>query len=386
MQFLYLEHQKAGQLQAALEHETSKRAADRTGRIRTQQKLREAVKAEIHTQGGQLMKYIGHVQTPFPDRRGTPRQPLLVPAAHGRIQFDRKLIQKDHFQELAQFSHIFVLFVFHENTNTDSASAGSSSKTSVAKIAPPRLGGKKVGCLSTRSPHRPNPIGLSVCEVVGVGDDYIDIRSVDFVDGTPVLDVKPYIPYDLVPTPPDHQLPMARRADGTPLQHTVLRVPEWINEADVPMREVVFSAPAMQGIEMLTSRGSDSSSSSSSKMRFCRSAAHAVELITQVLRQDVRGVKQGRTHAAAPNVHDMSKSHGWSTAKHDQGQEQGQTQGQVFLVRLDGMAIEVTFGADKVVVDTVTPVPRSTAETPHGTPATHTELELEPCAVLENTM
>ena len=55
----------------------------------------------------------------------------------------------------------------------------------IIQIAPPRLKGKKVGCLSTRSPHRPNNVGLSVCELLSVGEDYIDIRSIDFVHGTP---------------------------------------------------------------------------------------------------------------------------------------------------------------------------------------------------------
>ena len=63
------------------------------------------------------------------------------------------------------------------------------------------------GCLSTRSPHRPNPIGLSICEIHAVGDDYIEISSLDLVDGTPVLDVKPVIPYDLIPF--KGEIPMA---------------------------------------------------------------------------------------------------------------------------------------------------------------------------------
>jgi len=297
------------------------------------------------------------------------------------------LIQKDHFQELSQFSRIFVLFVFHENTNTDSASASNSNKTSTAKIAPPRLGGKKVGCLSTRSPHRPNPIGLSVCEVIGVGDDYIDIKSVDFVDGTPVLDVKPYIPYDLVPTLPDHQLPMARKADGSALQHTVLRVPDWIREADVPMREVHFSPQAMAGIQQLTSRCS--SGSTGSKMRFCRTVDQAVDLITQVLRQDVRGVKQGRTNiasapaAAASNTgtyRDRSSdtiSLGQSRDQQEQGRGQGQGQGQVFMVRLDGMVIDVTFEADRVVVDRVHAAPRGSAATQVCAATAEAETETE---------
>ncbi len=60
----------------------------------------------------------------------------------------------------------------------------------LAKIRPPRLHGQKVGCLSTRSPHRPNEIGLSVCEIVSVGPDYLELRAVDMVHGTPILDGK----------------------------------------------------------------------------------------------------------------------------------------------------------------------------------------------------
>ena len=72
--------------------------------------------------------------------------------------------------------------MFHENTNTDA--------TSLAKIKPPRLFGKKVGCLSTRSPHRPNALGLSVCEVISVTNESIELACIDMMDGTPVLDSK----------------------------------------------------------------------------------------------------------------------------------------------------------------------------------------------------
>ena len=102
-------------------------------------------------------------------------------------------VKAAHFQELTQFSHVWVLFVFHENTNTDKAENGGRPHTCQAKIAPPRLKGKKVGCLSTRSPHRPNNLGLSVCEVLSVGDDYIDIRSIDFVHGTPGTCVRVFL-------------------------------------------------------------------------------------------------------------------------------------------------------------------------------------------------
>ena len=337
---LYKEHAQCEILSKELEHEHVKREADRKGRIRSQQKAREKVQEGIQENGGHSMAYIGHIRSPFPDRRGTPRQPLLVPAAHGRIVFNKHLIQKDHFQELAQFSHVFVLFVFHENTDTDSKHVG---KVCNAKISPPRLGGKKVGCLSTRSPHRPNPIGLSVCEVLHVGENYIDLKSIDFVDGTPVLDIKPYIPYDVVRMPEDNDtanltlvknhashgegyLPMAHSADGSALQNTTLRVPDWIREADVPMRTVEFTSDAQASLHKMYAVVK-TVKTTAKMLRFCKDAAHAVELITQVLRQDVRGVKQGRV-----------------------SQEQDGDTHQSYMVRLDCMSIDVSFLVDKVIV------------------------------------
>lgn len=171
---------KVEKLEADLEKQKKLRQDERNARINSQKQSRKDAldnKREV----GFTFRPIGYVESPFPDRRGTPRQPLLVPAAKGIIRFDKKLVQYQHFEELVQFSHIWVTFVFHENTNTE-----KSSK--VAKIRPPRLHGAKVGCLTTRSPHRPNEIGLSVCEIASVGKDYIEVRCLDMVHGTPVLD------------------------------------------------------------------------------------------------------------------------------------------------------------------------------------------------------
>jgi tRNA-Thr(GGU) m(6)t(6)A37 methyltransferase TsaA len=168
--------------EGALEKQTKLRAVERAGRISVQQAKRQTVVKKIESEGYNFHP-IGVVESPFPDRRGTPRQPSLVPAARGKIRFNKKLIQSDHFKELSQFSHVWVLFVFHNNTNTE-------KEALAARIKPPRLHGTKVGCLSTRSPHRPNNIGLSVCEVIGVGPDFLELRCIDMVDGTPVLDGK----------------------------------------------------------------------------------------------------------------------------------------------------------------------------------------------------
>ena len=154
---------------------------ERQGRILAQQKNRNKVAAEVVEKGHNL-EPIGYLESPYLECFGTPRQPVLVPAAQGRIRFDKAKIQHEHFAELKEFSHLWVIFMFHENTNTDT--------TMNAKIRPPRLFGTKVGCLSTRAPHRPNAIGLSVCEIVSVDKDSIEICCIDMVNGTPILDSK----------------------------------------------------------------------------------------------------------------------------------------------------------------------------------------------------
>ena len=188
----YEKSREVCQLSSELDKQRELRRVERAGRISAQQASRDKV-IKSQLEHGYTFRAIGHIESPFPDRRGTPRQPSLVPAATGRIRFDRSLVQLHHFEELREFSHVWVLFVFHANTNADKASsstsgASSKTKTKAAKIKPPRLHGAKVGCLSTRSPHRPNDIGLSVCEVLGVGVDYLELRCLDMVDGTPVLD------------------------------------------------------------------------------------------------------------------------------------------------------------------------------------------------------
>lgn len=134
---------------------------------------------------------IAFVQSPFKERYGVPRQPGLVKNAIGRILFRKDPDLKTALKTLEQFSHLWVIFVFHNH-------GGNKWKPS---IRPPRLGGRtKVGVLASRSPHRPNPIGISVVTIQKVILDneegpIIEIGGLDMIDGTPVLDVKPYIPY-----------------------------------------------------------------------------------------------------------------------------------------------------------------------------------------------
>jgi tRNA-Thr(GGU) m(6)t(6)A37 methyltransferase TsaA len=126
---------------------------------------------------------IGIVKSCFRDKFGTPRQPGLVPMAEAIIEILPKFQPEFSLQGLEQFSHLWVIFHFHQNTN----------KKFNAKVHPPRLGGETVGLFASRTPHRPNPIGLSLVEIVSVEKNSVVVRSHDLVDGTPVLDIKPYI-------------------------------------------------------------------------------------------------------------------------------------------------------------------------------------------------
>eukprot|EP01039_Chlorochromonas_danica_P004748 gene4748-5203_t len=262
------------QQQDEIKHQKQLRQDERLGRIAIESKHRKLKIQEELTDGQVNWQIIGTVESPFPDRRGTPRQPILVPAGKGLIRFNKKIIQFSHYAELAQFSHLWVIFQFHENTNYASVMNKTQSK---AKIRPPRLHGKSVGCLSTRSPHRPNAVGLSVCEIVEVNQEGIIISCLDMVDGTPVLDVKPYIPYDLLPS--DYILPMMIDCPSRKL-----KVPDWVIDWDVPMRNVQFSSHAEEGLAMACSTSKQSS------LRHSHSVEEARDLIVQVLRQDIRGL------------------------------------------------------------------------------------------------
>jgi tRNA-Thr(GGU) m(6)t(6)A37 methyltransferase TsaA len=139
---------------------------------------------------------IAVIRTPFTQRFGIPRQPGLVPEARGVVKFGPDPDFQHALKGLEQFSHLWLVFVFHSH-------GGNKWKPT---IRPPRLGGKaKMGVLASRSPHRPNPIGLSVVKIRKIdlnakGGPEIEVEGVDLLDGTPILDIKPYIPYaDSVP-------------------------------------------------------------------------------------------------------------------------------------------------------------------------------------------
>ena len=237
--------------------------------------------------------------------------------------------------------------IFHENTNLHTATGSlPPGKTYTAKIAPPVLGGKKVGVFATRTPHRPNPIGLSVVRLdsISTSPNAIHISGVDLVNGTPVIDIKPYVPsYDSVPgaTSPEwtHQDPNAntrrRKVTFQPVSrrpracvHTHARAPDPApNPAPSPAalaRRVVglcwCCGAAVRCIRQLRCQGGRSIPPSPTppptpwqctlacllqaaehalqtlytKSRYYDSCAALREALAEVLHLDIRSVHQGR--------------------------------------------------------------------------------------------
>jgi len=138
---------------------------------------------------------IATIHSCYKEKFGIPRQPGLVDSP-ATIEIDAAYSQDEAFRELETFSHIWVIFVFH----------GISNKKWNPTVRPPRLGGnQRIGVFASRSMFRPNPVGLSVVELESVerknNKIVLNIVGGDFLDLTPVLDIKPYIPYaDLVDT------------------------------------------------------------------------------------------------------------------------------------------------------------------------------------------
>lgn len=130
---------------------------------------------------------IAFARSPYARRIDAPHQATVVAGtesgalAEATIEFVEG-VPSAAFRDLAGFEHIWLVFVFHRSEGWK------------AEVRPPRGGGKR-SVLATRSPHRPNPIGLSAVELVAVEERILRVRGMDLLDGTPILDIKPYVPY-----------------------------------------------------------------------------------------------------------------------------------------------------------------------------------------------
>ncbi len=137
-----------------------------------------------------IVEPIGVIRSCFTEKFGIPRQPGLVKQAHASLEFFKPFNREEMVRGLENFSHLWVHFLFHETV----------VEGWKPTVRPPWLGGKKrVGVFATRSPHRPNHIGLSVVRLENIQinkrQPVLELSGIDFLDQTPVIDIKPYIPY-----------------------------------------------------------------------------------------------------------------------------------------------------------------------------------------------
>lgn len=301
----------------ALEAEVARahklRQDERNGRTAAEKKLRKgavpaAAEAKADDPQQQLRRYrpIGRIESCFVERRGTPRQGLLVPAARARLRVDARVIQpRAALDGLEAFSHVWLLYEFHENTNAAKAPGHGAANEACpqvrAKVHPPGLGGERIGLFATRTPHRPNPIGLSVARLLSIEGDTLLLGGADLIEGTPVLDVKPYLRHDV---------------------HADACVPSWCeNRTDAScIAEVRFSEAA---------GGQLAAAVEAHALRFYTDAATARAAIEQTLQLDIRSVHQGR------------------------GQASDAADGQAYACRFDALHVRFTTYATHVLVASV---------------------------------
>lgn len=137
------------------------------------------------------MQIIAHMKSDFPDKFGIPRQSGLVQDLHSTIIFEPEFRNPDALRGLEDFSHLWIIWQFSKAVRSDWSPT----------VRPPRLGGnKRMGVFATRTPFRPNEIGLSSVKILSIENTekygpVIHVAGADLMDSTPIFDIKPYIPY-----------------------------------------------------------------------------------------------------------------------------------------------------------------------------------------------
>jgi len=221
--------------------------------------------AEAAGEASWVVRPIGRIRSPFVEKNGTPRQGCVVPSARAKLRLclaahPPGTLNASHALEgLGAFSHVWLLWLF----DRDSRSAAKS------KVRPPRLDGAKTGLYSTRTPHRPNRVGLSLVRLLAVEGDTLHLSGVDLCDGTAVVDVKPYVPF-------------ADTAEGA-------SVAPWLADTrqQTPDLEVVWSEAAAAELRALLPQ-----------LRLLRGEDQARAAVSEVLAADPRSVHWRQTRAA----------------------------------------------------------------------------------------
>ncbi|MCW8091533.1 tRNA (N6-threonylcarbamoyladenosine(37)-N6)-methyltransferase TrmO [Alteromonas sp. ASW11-130] len=207
---------------------------------------------------------IGEIHTPFQQKFAIPRQPNLANAL-GQITFNAEIFHPEMLRGIEQFSHLWLVFIFHQTLD----------RGFKPLVKAPRLGGnRKTGVFASRSTHRPNNLGLSVVKNAGIatinGETVLHVRGVDILHGTPLVDIKPYLPYADCISEAREQLTLA---------------------ADIPSRNVQFSEGATNTLAKFVGRYPD---------------LH--ELIVDVLKQDPRPAYKQKEHSD-PKIYKVQLYH-----------------------------------------------------------------------------
>lgn len=169
------------------------------------------------------LKPIGVLRADFKQKFGTPRQGSLAKNARATLELAPEWKGRGILSGLEGFSHVWVLTYLHL----------SNTKRQRGKVHPPRLQGKKIGVMASRSPHRPNNIGLTLARIVQCEGDTLKLSEIDIVEGTPILDIKPYVAQADRP---------AKFKGG------------WTDAVDIAPRKCVFSKDALTNIRDLTAQ------------------------------------------------------------------------------------------------------------------------------------
>ena len=176
------------------------------------------------------LKKIAVIHTDFPEKFGIPRQSGLT-AAEGKVIFEPGYRNPDALKGIEEYSHLWLIWGFSKIPDKDWQPT----------VRPPRLGGnRRMGVFATRSPFRPNPVGLSLVELVSREETKLQgtvllVRGVDMLDGTPVYDIKPYLPY--VEAKEDAAGGFASRVKDENLQ---VEIPEtWMEKIPEDKREIL---------------------------------------------------------------------------------------------------------------------------------------------------
>lgn len=289
---------------------------ERSARLKAEAALLSAASARTAAEGYPLFS-IGKIISPFtadhgvgvgmagtaPTLRGAPRQGALAPDTRAVLQLN-SFLPPAALEGLAEYSHVFVFWLFNDDDSKPRTTSSPppalascpwvlAGRPFAAKISPPGLFGVRTGVFATRSPHRPNAVGVSLCTLRSVDPEArsLVLSGVDLFDGTPVVDIKPACEYDCGQCAGRLEAAVPRGATDLPQHASPVRFPSWVEaplNARPPVR-VVWSPCALDAARASVKRGCS---------RFYGSTADEcdsfVRSVTQIVQLDPRSFAHGR--------------------------------------------------------------------------------------------